>query len=722
MNWVFTPPWSTRVIAAVAVFLLVLAALRLWRERLGGALLGLRTLTVGVLIFIMLNPQSLLPREHTGKPSLIVLLDASSSMATRDVGPDTRLGAALRVLNDPPTLASLNKEFVLDVRRSDRSAGAVDLAQFATNAALGDASDIGTALMSAVSELGNTKAQAGVLLVSDGRATTPDTLDAAQLALARSVPVWTWTLGGVVPRHDLWIETASAEALAFSGAEVELAATLRAEGYPNRSFKVELLKDDKPVETREIVPDTNGVARIAVRVKAPESGEQRYVFRVAEQPEEGDTANNERAVFLRSVGEKVRVLVAEGQPHWDTKFLVQSLKRDPNVDLTAVYRLNAARHVAVLSSTGAETRVEQDLFPRNAAAMNQFDVIVLGRGADAFFDNSSEALLTDFVSKRGGSVVFARGKPYGGRFQPLAKLEPVAWGNGVASGVKLRPTEAGRDNPIFDLGPAGTLDELLEKLPALDQASATLGEKPLAVVLANATQQDGPVLVAYQRYGQGKAMSLNASGLWRWTFRETGQEESEVAYRRFWISLLQWLLSGSQFLPGSDVALASARRYYSSEQPMQFLISTRNLDRTAYHPTLVISGSDKTVEVEPRARGESFVAEAGPFTPGTYRVALKNNIGKPAELSQSVEVVSASVEKRELSADPALMRKLAEVSGGAVVGAKDVARLPEIVRRWESARQLAHRQQSVWDRWWVMAGMLGLLGAEWWLRRREGLL
>src|SRR5207244_2986650 len=154
----------------------------------------------------------------------------------------------------------------------------------------------------------------------------------------------------------------------------------------------------------------------------------------------------------------------------------------------------------------------------------------------------------------------------------------------------------------------------------------------------------------------------------------------------------------SQFLPGADVALASARRYYSSEQPMQFLISTRNLDRAVYHPTLVISSGDKTVEVEPRARGESFVAEAGPFSPGTYRVALKNNVGKPAELAQSVEVVSASVEKRELSADPGLMRKLAEVSGGAVVGANDIARLPEIVRRWEAARQLAHRQQPVWDR------------------------
>src|SRR5207249_7567286 len=179
--------------------------------------------------------------------------------------------------------------------------------------------------------------------------------------------------------------------------------------------------------------------------------------------------------------------------------------------------------------------------------------------------------------------------------------------------------------PIFDLGSAGTLDELLEKLPALDQASATLGEKPLAVVLANAAQEDGPVLVAYQRYGQGKAISLNATGLWRWAFRETGQEESEVAYRRFWVSLLQWLLSATQFLPGSDVALSSARRYYTSEQPMQFLISTRHLDRAIYQPRLVIQSADRTVEVEPRARGEAFVAEAGPFAPGTYRVTLKNN-------------------------------------------------------------------------------------------------
>ncbi|MGA2557749.1 MAG: hypothetical protein ABSG04_15885, partial [Verrucomicrobiota bacterium] len=440
------------------------------------------------------------------------------------------------------------------------------------------------------------------------------------------------------------------------------------------------------------------------------------------EAEEADTVNNERAVFLRSVGRQVRVLVAEGQPSWDTKFLVQSLKRNPRVDLTAVYRLNAQRHVAVLSATNGEMRSEQDLFPRTAEAMNGYDVIVLGREADAFFDKNTEGLLTDFVSRRGGSLVFARGKAYGGRFAALAKFEPVAWGSGAAGAVKLRPTEAGRENPIFDLGAAGTLEELLEKLPALDQASVTLGEKPLAVVLANAVEQDGPILLAYQRYGQGKALSLNAGGLWRWSFRETGQEESEAAYQRFWVSLLQWLLGGSQFLPGSDVALTSARRYYTSEQRMGFLIATRNLDATAYQPRLVIAGAGQSTEVEPRARGDSFVAEAGPFAPGTYRVTLKNNVGKPAELAQTIEVVSASVENRELSADPETMRRLAEISGGAVVTAGDVGRMAEVIRRWEARRQLTHREQPVWDRWWVWAALAGVLGAEWWLRRQEGLL
>ena len=190
MNWLLAPPWNARLIAALALGLLALAGLRRRREGRGAWPLALRALAIAGLLLVMLNPQAILPRENTGKPSLVILLDTSASMAARDAGTDSRLGAALRVLTNAATMAALNKDFVLDVRRFDRDLRPADLSRLSGENPAGDASDIGQAVMSAASELGDEKAQAGVLLVSDGRATTRNTEDAAQLALARSVPIW----------------------------------------------------------------------------------------------------------------------------------------------------------------------------------------------------------------------------------------------------------------------------------------------------------------------------------------------------------------------------------------------------------------------------------------------------------------------------------------------------------------------------------------------------
>lgn len=141
MNWLFTPVWSERLIAAIALGLLALAGLRRWREGRGGGPLALRALVVGGLLLVLLNPQAPLPRERTGQPKLVILLDTSASMAVRDAGGDARLGAALRVLTNASTLAGLNRDFVLDVRRFDRDLGPADLTRLAGEKPDGDATD-----------------------------------------------------------------------------------------------------------------------------------------------------------------------------------------------------------------------------------------------------------------------------------------------------------------------------------------------------------------------------------------------------------------------------------------------------------------------------------------------------------------------------------------------------------------------------------------------------
>lgn len=69
MNWILTPVWSERLIAAVALGLLALAGVRRWREGRGGGPLALRALAIGGLALVLLNPQAPLPGNRPGSRS-----------------------------------------------------------------------------------------------------------------------------------------------------------------------------------------------------------------------------------------------------------------------------------------------------------------------------------------------------------------------------------------------------------------------------------------------------------------------------------------------------------------------------------------------------------------------------------------------------------------------------------------------------------------------------
>jgi hypothetical protein len=734
-EWLFLPPWGIRLVAMAGAVLVAMLALRAWRERrvvgLGRQALPvvLRLVVTAALVAIALNPTAMRPRETSGKPALTVLVDTSFSMATADVDGRSRMAAALKVLADGATLGRLKDDFTLDVRTFDKDSRAANLAALTPAAAEGRASDLGAALAGAVGDLADRPGQAGVLLVSDGRATTEGATEAARLALARSVPVWTWCLGGEVPRRDLWIDVPGSEVLAFAATDVDLSATFHEVGYENRAFRVELLKDGAVLGTYDVVPGPGGDAPVKARITAPQEGEHRYVFHVAEEKDQAEKANNERSVYVRVVGQKMRVLLAEGQPSWDTKFLVQSLKRNPRVELTAVYRLNDRREFAVVSAGGGERREAANLFPRTPEQFAAYDIIIMGRGCEAFFDDKTEENLANFVARSGGGLVFSRGKPYGGRFQPLAKLEPVVWGSGMSEHVRLMPTPAGRTSPVFELTTADRVGALFEQLPAFDQSAATVGVKPLAVILAGGEPEvhgaadEAPTVMAYQHYGQGRVVTVNASGLWRWAFREKASEDEEVVYERFWSTMLTWLLAGSDYLAGSDVALRSERRLYTDEQPMRFQIRTRGLDQSAYRPQLTLRGPGVDVKVEPRLQASgAYMAEVGPFPPGAYQVEVRNNLGKPAQMTMAVEVASSSIENRVLNADPELMRRLSDISEGRVLTGRDVPRLGEVVRQWRAQRELSDQKTPLWDHAAILAVLMAVMTVEWFLRRREGLL
>jgi hypothetical protein len=305
----------------------------------------------------------------------------------------------------------------------------------------------------------------------------------------------------------------------------------------------------------------------------------------------------------------------------------------------------------------------------------------------------------------------------------------VVWGQGSKEVGRVDITEAGRRTPLFDFGvPLDEWRSMTGTLAPPTAVTETRGEKPLAVILATAAARPPAntdhIMMAYQNFGLGRVVTLNANGLWHWAFREKSNDDrQENIYQHFWLSLIQWLLAHGEFLPGTDTALRTERRYYTDTEPIELLILTKGVPTDQYHPRLTVKGPnlDQAVSLGENHGGQ-YRLQIGPFPPGTYDIVLANNIGRPSQLASQIEVVRSTVELQNLSADPTQMQRMAALSEGRALEADELNELPQIIKDWHHQRQLAHTHQILWDRWWLLALGILLLGAEWLLRRRWGLL
>jgi uncharacterized membrane protein len=748
--------WIAAAVGAAALVAVVLALQepdrlsRQWRRQLA---LRLSALMVVALWLGELT----LEVVRTGLPTLVLMIDTSASMGLEDRyaslpagvatsapggGGDQRHGTRLPIVqkllldHDGALIRELSHRYRLQAyefsdttRPLGQSSTESELA--ATRQALADLlpqgaeTRPGPCLDQVLSEFRGA-APAAVVVFSDGipSRAAEERLSMAQQPAALGVPLYTIAVGGTEPSLDLEIYDLQVDPIVFVGDTAAIDFTARGSGLEGREAEFRLQREGEPAllaRTTAIVPADGTTLPVRLSLTAAEEGD--YDLVITAQPLEGEI-NRENNVLRRRVQvrrDQIRVLLVERAPRWEYRHLKTLLERDPNIELRTVLQESDLEHQQ-------EDRTALPGFPATRDDLFAYDVLIFGDVDLQYLNPGALESVREFVRTRGGGLILIAGErhnPTAFQGTPLEPLIPVELAgvrrpSSAAATFRIAPARAGSDHPLLRLGEGSRTVQFWERLPPLDWSLDAPVRQPGAMVVATkGTDDDRAAVIVLQRYGAGQVLYHATDELWRWRKRV-----EDRYYGRYWRQAVRFLCRAQRLGQSGDVELTSDRSVYRQGETVHFRLRFVDTSQSPADMQTV------TLTAERRSgRQQTVVLTASADIPGEYSGTLPSAVAGEYHawlaapgLPGGPPTCDFSVERpeRELLRQAAEVRDLqqaAQSSGGAAVAFDEVPQLPDRLPRGESTAVLSSESIPIWARGELLLLFVGLLAAEWLLRR-----
>ncbi len=742
--------------------------LSIFRRSLLTVLLGLSV--VGPLL-IALNPTWVEEIPPTlGKPFISVYVDQTMSMDISDVDDrpnQTRqqcaISAAQQIGESTATVEVRKSAFDSDVHPlviADPNAK-----PFRTSnvpAQRGHRSDLSSVLREGIRN--NTESGQAIVLISDGAhnvGNIESLLSAAYEAKSLDIPIYTVTLGKEVGARNLSLAARSPRMIAFADHPVSLKIRVGHSGLEGESTQIALMHGNEIVQTRTVRlgKEPNQEVRFVMDQPPPQ---RRTRFRIVATPIIGEATDldNQTSVVVQRLDEPIGAILLEGKPYWDSKFLAANLGTNPTMQLTSLIRVSDKRYLKKKyprpqlkkndSKIGLTDEPEIDIrvAVENVAtdwmildqlespledmeALEQYRVVILGRDAEVFLTDRGLQNLMEWINTKGGCLVCSRGEPVRIGNAKLNSLLPIQWSEQAESRFRTKISQYGFDSAVFD---SLTMEgDPLSQLPSLSTSNKPTTRSGLPQVLlqsiSDATGRNIPV-VTYQPVGSGQTIVVEGAGMWRWAFLAPQYSDKERIYATLWQSLVQWIISQQDLMPGQNVAMRPDRATFLTGDQVTATLLVRDRERflnaNGKLNLAVLLYRDenslpKRVVPIPTEQPEMFRLELGVLDVGYFTATVVSGDKEAVLADTAVEVRDPWFEKLEADARPDLMKRIAMISGGEALRLDQVG---TIVDRFEQRLYQNRPPQiirtSVWDRPIVMLAILGAWITSWIVRRRSG--
>ena len=751
------PAWVLALVIAPAV--LLFARWLYSRRRVEGRAwlpAALRAAALALLIVFLLHPVRLTQKVAVERPVAAVLLDDSASLREHDLpelarsqglpADATRSDVMRHVLERP--LADLAERYEVHTFAfgdSLRAVGALSDLQAADGSTrLGDA-------LAALAAETRGRELAAVVLASDGRSNAGREPQSALAALSgRRVPVHVLGVGDPQVPRDVRLAGVTAPEVALAGDTVTLEVDVAARGYSgapatlvaqDEKTGAELARED--FSLAEDAGATEQVVRLGF--VPPGEGDLEVRVTVLPQPGERDTANNVERRLLRVEPGRIKVLYVDGYPRWEYSFLRSSLLRFSNVEAQCLL-LDAAPDFIQESTEGVPSLKRfPDADDRNP--LLDYHVVIFGDVHPQDLGPRWELYLQrikEFVEAGGGFLMQAgqRDAPREYANTPIADILPVVIGDDDSERSNLRD-EGEPFHPHLtqwrDPHEVVTLDndpvrnrELWEGDDGLAPLTwyypVSKARSTAEVLLTHPTAGNafGPhVLLATMYYPQGRTAFLATDETWRWRFRflETWREP-------FWKNLIRYLALNK--LRRSDYRFDLATDLAGYDLGDRVLVTARVKDKefqplqAESFPVHVLrpGGATETLDAKQEEPGV-FKAALIAAEAGSYRLWLEDP-DAPDAGPRSPRIITASVPSAENDdplLDEPLLRGLAAQTGGRYARLADAPELLDSLRDPSRERAVDEpEREELWASWPPLLLLVGLLSAEWAVRKRANLV
>ncbi|HMB78858.1 MAG TPA: glutamine amidotransferase, partial [Vicinamibacterales bacterium] len=695
-TWGLSRPVLLAVAAATAIAVLALLTYRglsaIDRPRDRVVLVGLRLAALAVLLFCLFRPALILKAAVPQQNFLGVLVDDSRSMSIADLNGQTRSTFIQQQLSGPNArlLDALSQRFVVRffsfASSSDRVASAADLTFGGT------ATRLGQALDRARDELSGLPL-AGLVMVSDGADTSDAAIDETLASLkARSIPVFTVGVGQERFAHDVQVTRVETPRSVLKGTALVVDVVLSQIGYAGQTVPLSVEDDGRIVSTQEVtLPPDGESATVKVRFTANEAGPRTFRFRVPTQTGEQVTQNNARDALIQVNDRAEKILYYEGEPRFEYKFARMGVKGDKNLQLVSLDRTAENKYYRQ-DVTNSDELIGG--FPKTREELFQYRGLILGSVEAASFTPEQLRMIADFVNKRGGGLLMLGGRRsfaeggWGGT--PVGDVLPVVIENTTAKYFselfQAKPTRAGATFPVLQIaGDEKASSAKWNAMAPVSSVNAIRQAKPGATVLLTGIdgRKQEQIVLAYQRYGRGKAIALTIQDSWQWQM-DPKTPVTDTTHAMFWRRLSRWLVDG---VPEQVNVSTTADRVEPGEA---IKLSAEVLD-SAYVEVndsrvvaRVTSPSGKTTEVPVEwtvTRDGEYRATFTPDESGIYdiKVTAARDQKDVGTADMHVRVSAGDAEYFDAGMRAPLLKRIAEDTGGRFFTPATAAALPEAI-------------------------------------------